>query len=445
MKEIIPIIYLFILVVIGIYSARKIKNSSDYFVAGRKGSVIQITGSLLATILGGSAILGTINLTATQGWAASWLLISASIGLIALIPLAKYVRRLGNYTLPELIGHFYGTKAKVFASIIIPIAWTGIVAAQIIASAKIANAFFDIAYTNGVVFSALLFIFYTLIGGQVSILKTDFLQIILIIIGLLTTCFFVLSKTEWQIPSHTLSFPFNSSFNLLDLFVLLMTYATTYTVGPDIYSRIFCSINEKTATKSVILTVSILLPLSFIIVLPGISAHNLYPNFNHQSGSILIPLINDFFPGWASGIMIAAILSAVMSSADTTLLTAAIIISEPISLKVKRLNSLLLSRIMVVIIGVVSLIIALKITSIIQSLLIALSFFAGAFIIPTLAALLKLKTNKQNAILAMSSGGVIALTGKLISIFGHNETGNALVIAAFVINAFILLLRKKLF
>lgn len=152
MKETIPIIYLFILVIIGIYSARKIKTKSDYFVAGRKGSVIQITGSLLATILGGSAILGTINLTATQGWAASWLLISASIGLIALIPLAKYVRRLGNYTLPELIGHFYGAKAKVFASIIIPIAWTGIVAAQIIASAKIANAFFDIAYTNGVVF-----------------------------------------------------------------------------------------------------------------------------------------------------------------------------------------------------------------------------------------------------------------------------------------------------
>ncbi|MCL3780539.1 sodium:solute symporter family protein [Prolixibacteraceae bacterium JC049] len=444
MQITILIIYLILLIGIGIYSSLRVKNTTDYFVAGRKGSVIQVTGSLLATILGGSAILGTINLTTNQGWAASWLLITASLGLIALIPLAKYVKRLGNFTLPELLGKFYGNRAKNFASIIIPIAWTGIVAAQIIASAKIANAFFSLPYTEGVVISAVLFIFYTLIGGQISILKTDFLQILLIIGGLATTCFFVMQKTEWQIPENHLAFPFNSGFNPLNLFVLVMTYATTYMVGPDIYSRLFCSKDEKTATRSVILTVAILLPLAFLIVLPGIAANSFYPNFNHSHGSILVPLVNDLLPNWASGLMIAAILSAVMSSADTTLLTAAIIITDPLSVKIKRFNSLKLSRIMVVIIGAISLIIALKITSIIQALLIALTFFSGAFIIPTLVGLLRLKINSSHAILAMGTGGLVALTGKLISIYGNSFWGNWIIISAFAVNAIILFFPKKL-
>ena len=108
LKYIIIAVYLVSMLIIGMISARKIKSEDDYFVAGRRGNIWQITGSLLATILGSSAILGTADLAFTQGWAASWLLFCAAIGLFFLVPLSKFVRRQDKITLPQMIGEYYG-------------------------------------------------------------------------------------------------------------------------------------------------------------------------------------------------------------------------------------------------------------------------------------------------------------------------------------------------
>src|SRR5690606_17135468 len=113
---------------------------------------------LLATILGGSAILGTIELSQTIGWSALWFLFCAAFGLLVLIPLSKYVKRYGNYTMPEMLGTFYGKKAEIIASIIIPIAWTGIVAAQIIAAAQIISGLGSLNYTSSALISGTVFI-----------------------------------------------------------------------------------------------------------------------------------------------------------------------------------------------------------------------------------------------------------------------------------------------
>ena len=149
-KYIIIIVYIVSMIVVGIISSRKIKSEGDFFVAGKKGSVWQITGSLLATILGSSAILGTADLALTQGWAASWLLLCASFGLFMLVPVSMKVRRLGKFTLPQMIGDFYGTEAKMISSLIISIAWIGIIAAQIIGAAKIMTGFTGLDYYTGV-------------------------------------------------------------------------------------------------------------------------------------------------------------------------------------------------------------------------------------------------------------------------------------------------------
>ena len=69
MKLIFLILYFAIMMGIGLYSIFKIKSSKDFYVAGAKGGIWSITGSLLATILGSSAILGTINLSLVKGWA----------------------------------------------------------------------------------------------------------------------------------------------------------------------------------------------------------------------------------------------------------------------------------------------------------------------------------------------------------------------------------------
>jgi solute:Na+ symporter, SSS family len=438
-KYLFLILYIILMILIGIISSRKIKSEGDYYVAGKRGNLWQITGSLLATILGSSAILGTADLAMTQGWAASWLLLSASFGLFLLVPVSMVVRRQGKYTLPQMIGDFYGKEAKTISSFIISFAWIGIIAAQIIGAAKIMTGFIGLDYSLGVWGAGAVFIFYTIIGGQISVLKTDLYQSFIIIFGILITALYIFFKEPVSpIEMTPLKFPFNEGFHPFDLIVLLLTYSTTFVVGPDIYSRIFCAENERIARKSVLISAIVLIPFSLCITYLGVFAAYRYPEIHQQHGSALIPVMLNTLPEWGVGLLIAALLSAVMSSASTALMTSATIISDPVSKGLDQNNSMRNTKIIMLIIGLLSIILSLNIQSIIQSLLIALTIFSGAFIVPTIAGLLGFRTSKIRSGTAMITGGMIALSGKIIAMNGENVIGNLLIISGFVINALIL-------
>ncbi len=435
--EITIAVYFVFILAIGVYSAFKIKTPTDYYVAGKKAGLIPVSGSLLATILGGSAILGTIELSQNIGWAALWFLFCAALGLFILIPISKYVKRYGNFTLPELLGSFYGRKVEFISSAIIPIAWLGIIAAQIIAAAKILSGLGFIGYANAAILSGAIFIIYTLLGGQLSILKTDALQSVLIITGLAALISFSFRNSGFaNIEKPEINLLFNSSFSLFDLVILVLTYSVTFVVGPDIYSRVFCAKSEKTASQSILLVALILIPISFGLTYLGIISQQM------QSTGI-VSFAEHLLPGWAYGLFIAALLSAVMSSADTTLLTSSMIVNQLFTRNLDNKNSLKSTRLIVVFMGVFSIVIALFVTSIIQSLLFALTFFSGAFVVPTLAGLLNIRVNKTRVVYAIIIGGGVALSGKIVQGFYDGIIGNALILAGYFVNAGLLSLGRR--
>ena len=105
-------LYLLAAISIGCLCIRKIKTAADYYVAGRKGGAIQIAGSLLATILGSSAILGSIDFAAQKGWAGAWFMLCGAFGLAILLFLVKPLAKFKGYNLPALLGSFYGNGVK---------------------------------------------------------------------------------------------------------------------------------------------------------------------------------------------------------------------------------------------------------------------------------------------------------------------------------------------
>jgi len=439
LKYLILIAYIFLMIGIGIYSSRKIKTSGDYFVAGSRGSVWQITGSLLATILGSSAILGSSDLAFSQGWAAAWWILTGSIGLLLLVFVAPLVKRHGRFTLPQLIGDQYGKEAKIIASIVIPIAWIGIIAAQIIGGAKVMNSFFGLSYFGSVWGIGLLFIFYTDIGGQISVIKTDLVQSIIIILGVATVAVYLFFKFPVAQPAmNRLGFPFNERFHPMDLLVLFMTHSTTFLVGPDIYTRLFCAKNEHVARKSVLFTGLILIPFAFLITYLGIFSSHHFPDFDFKKGSSLISVLNQILPDWGICILVAAILSGIMSAASTTLLTSSAILANTVNKDLGVSVAVRQTRLIMVGLGLLSILLALEITSIIQSLLIALTFFSGAFLLPVLAGLLGFRNNRMRSNLAMIVGGLVALSGRITVINGANSIGNLIILVAFIINGLLL-------
>jgi SSS family solute:Na+ symporter len=157
-----------------------------------------------------------------------------------------------------------------------------------------------------------------------------------------------------------------------------------------------------------------------------------------ENSSALVNLASLYLPEWATGILVAALISAVLSTAATTLLTASMILSELFHKDINNQKSFNQIRLFIILVGALSLLISLKVTSIVSSLLMALSFYSGAFIIPMVAALFNLPFNKRFSIAAMLSGGILALSGKILMTFHHPEIGSFVLISGFVLNALLI-------
>lgn len=435
MKELMLFLYFLIVILIGIFSYKKVKNNKDFFIAGKNAGIFQVSGSLLASILGSSAIIGSVDFAYVSGWAGSWLMLCAAFGLILLYPLTKYIKNFQGYNLPNMLGNFYGDEVQKISSLLIPIAWLGIVASQIMGAAKIITILSSINYVQGVWLSGIVFIVYTILGGQLSIIKTDFIQLLFILFGIIMTFLYV---APVNIPADAPSF-INEKFNSMDLLVMILTYSTTYLVGPDIYSRLFCAKNEKTMKHSIIISVCILIPLALIFARIGIYGSQIFKADEIGKESVLLMIAYKELPKFTAFALYFGLLSAVISSADTTLLTASSLAAQVFLKDLRSTKAVFITRIFTVIFGGAAILIALKMKYILSTLLMALAVYSGSFIIPVLAGIFGFRAKKETVITAIVFGGAAALVGK----FYGGDIGNYISILAFFINGGILFLGRN--
>lgn len=427
MSSILFYLYLAAAAVIGCLCARRIQTPDDFYVAGRKIGVLYLTGSLLATILGSSAILGSIDMAFEKGWAGAWLLVCGALGLLALLPLVKVVAGFRGYNLSMLIGKFYGDAVKKISGAVIACAWLGVIGAQIIGAAKITSGMFGIPYAWGVIAIGITLTFYTAAGGQFSIIRTDVLQVLLIFLGLLPVAVVLYLRS----PSLEGAPMLSRSFGCFDLIAMLFSYSTTFLVGPDIYSRLFCAKDTGTARKAVIATALTLIFVAFLLAFVGICGARLHKN---ESGSILFAIVKGEFPPVVTLVLYFSMLSAIMSSADTTLFTAGGLLSQFFRGKMDSLESVKITKCCIAFLGAAAIVIAICFNSILTVLMFALGVYAGAFVVPVLWGLLGFASRRRYAMIAIIAGGALALTGKILG----GETGNLLVILAFPVNLAIL-------
>ncbi|HUU39761.1 MAG TPA: sodium:solute symporter family protein, partial [Desulfatiglandales bacterium] len=329
-------------------------------------------------------------------------------------------------------------------------AWLGIIAGQIVAAGKILETIIDAPSTLLMAITAFVFILYTILGGQYSVVRTDTIQSFIIIVAILVSVPLCLGKIGGVVAMKQIlgyeyfSFPINQYFTWKSLVVYIFLIGSTYLVGPDIYSRLFCARDEETAKRATMTVALILIPFAFAITIIGMSARVLFPQINPEASFPY--MISHILPTGLSGLVIASLLAAMMSSADTCLLTTSTILSmdvvKPIfkpNLKEDRL--LLLSRFLIAFIGILSLFLALKLKGVISSLILGYTVYTSGLIFPILLGFYRhrLKLNKTGAISAMIIGGGLALIGKLMGwnffgfpagLYGFFLSGITLVIAS---------------
>jgi len=368
--------------------------------------------------------VGMAGLGFTQGLTGAWWLLVGSIGLLILgVFFAGKVRGAALYTLPELIERQYDRRMSLAASILIVIAWVGVVAGQIVAAGTVLSILGIGSVAFWMTVFTIVCVVYAILGGQFSIIRTDVFQAVLLFLGIFIALTLVFSQVggldglKTSLPPGYFSFPTSPQFDWKMLLSLLILVGATYVVGPDMYSRLFCAKEKKTAQQSSILSAFLFIPLAFAIIFIGMAARVLYPDISAE-GAFPQVITSALSPG-LSGLILAALVAALMSSADTCLLTQSVILTEDIVKHVHpaldERKTILVTRLSLIGLGLVALSLAMALKGVISSLLFAYTIFTCGLVVPVIAGFYKEKlgVTPRGALVALIGGGLLGLLGRL--------------------------------
>ncbi len=409
---VIIISYLIILIIIGILSTKKIKNSNGFFLADRSIKKYPLIATITATTVGASATIVAGGRIYAEGLPALWYDLAGGFGLIILgIFLAKKVRKTGLFTLPDIAGSIFDKRVRFASSILIiitEIAWVSLLiqACSLILSVAIPV---EIEYTIILIFTTFVFIIYTFLGGQYAVVYTDIIQFLIMLIGICCLAAPLLFMQAFpnigNLSSTSLAFPVNENIGFIGVISIFFMMFLPHVVGPDIYSKLLSAKDEKTAKFAAIVSGIFKLVFAIAIAIIALSAVILYPGLSQPYNAIPTAIFN--LSPLVAGFILAAFISAMLSSADSCLLSVGTIISIDL-LKKKDIN---ISRFGILIVGFLALGLALYLGSILKTLELAYTIFTAGLTIPIVFGFYKEKTNvsAKGAFYSLIIGGSISI------------------------------------
>lgn len=403
------------LIILGWLDSRKVVNFSDYVLAGRSRGGIIIAASLLASVVGASATIGVVDLAYKVGMPAFWWLGSGAIGFLLLgLTIAKKLSTYDIFTLADLVEKLNGVAARWLVSVVVVVVWTGIVGAQYVAAAEIVSQISGWSYHTSLIIAGSFVTVYCVLGGQASVMKTDFLQVILMVLGLGLTLFFLFNSTGLPKGGIDLSL-INKDFGLSKWVYFMLIVGSGFLVGPDVFSRIFTAKGASSARKGVFIAGVLLLFVSIAIVMIGIWAKN-FIEIPSGHKALLYILANNL-PDWLGFLLLFGILSAIISSADTCLITASTTFEHDIICG----TNVFRARLLTLILGFIAIIVVWKNKDIIQILLFSYSIFNSGVIPPLLLSILVSHKKRMHIVITSMAIFVGSGMGVLSGVTGESS------------------------
>ena len=432
------LIYFFVLGFICIRDLFKVKNFDDYVVAGRKQSSPFVFMSLMATVLGASATVGIAARAESIGFAAFWWLAVGAIGFwFQAAFLSKPVHDLDVRTLPEIAEKTVGKTGRKLVALIIAVSWIGIIAAQFAAVAGfIGLVLGHDAGTQSVLITAVIVIVYTLLGGQLSVVRTDALQFGILTLGFFAAAIYLFGgfsgaenaalQTAGTLAASSSTVGnaglatfgnfnlLNEKFGASDLAIMLFTIGGAYFLGPDVISRNLVAKDATSARKAVVAGSFAILAFSVIIVLLGMWAATYTPATAGSATNPLFRLASGVLPLPLAALLSVGLLSALLASADTWLVNSAAIFRSDI-LNTRRISVV---RISVVVIGIIATYLALQGKDIIGLLTMAYSVYTPGIVAPLAVAIIahkRFKVKKTLWYAGVIIGGLFGLIPAILA------------------------------
>ncbi|MCA1582534.1 MAG: hypothetical protein LC796_14305 [Acidobacteria bacterium] len=415
------LLYLGGVLAIGVAARRRAgKDETSYFVADRSFSTFWGFIGLASLTTGGSTTIALAAFVYVHGLAGLWLDIAGALGLLALgLFLARRVRREGAITLPEIIGRYYGARARWAAALLVLVSEIVWFALLVEGSSVVLTAAFGLHPTLAIVGSTAVFVLYTSLGGQFAVVRTDLLQYGLMVIGIPGIAFAcAVGKVPRfpHLPPELWSFPFSPGMGPWDVAALLVLIGLPHLVGSDVYVKLLSCRDEATARRAALLAAGSKIVFGAAVAYLALASREALPPA--APGLTLPRAVLAFVPGPLASVVVVALIATLQSSADAVLLSAAAVTSRDLLPPLlRRPVPLAASRALSPLYGALGLLVALAMDrNVIETLKLGYSIFAAGLILPVLAAFLpgRWAAPTWGAIAAMFAGGAVAAAGRLV-------------------------------
>jgi len=343
------IIYWIISVAIGLYAAKFVHNTKDYAIAGRRMPMYIVTATVFATWFGSETVLGIPATFIKEGFAGVIADPFGSSLCLILVGLffARPLYRMNLLTIGDYYRKRYSRPVEMLTTLCIVISYLGWVGAQIKALGLVFNVVSEgfLSREAGMIIGASTVLVYTMLGGMFSVAITDFIQMIIIVLGMLYIGFEVSGLVPGGVGAVVSHAAANGKFNILPAPAvkdILWFFAAWFTMmlgsipQQDVFQRVQTAKTESIAANSSILGGCLYFCFAFIPLFLAYSASLLDPKMVAEylekdtqlilSNLILSPIV----PIFAQIMFFGALLSAIKSCASATLLAPSVSFSENI-------------------------------------------------------------------------------------------------------------------
>jgi solute:Na+ symporter, SSS family len=370
---------------------RRARSAEDYLVAGRRLGYPMFIGTLSAVVLGGASTIGTVGLGYQHGISGAWLVLMIGLGLMGLgVLLARRLASLGVYTVPELVARRYGVSPQVLSAAIMAAYAVMIAVTSTVAIGTVFDVILGVSSTWAVLLAGGVVVLYCVTGGMWSLTLTDIIQFAVKTVGVF--CLLLplsiakaggLSAMADKLPS---SYFDPTAIGGKTIFTYFLLFFFGLMIGQDIWQRIFTGRTGNVTRRGTLIAGVYCLFYGLAGALVGAAAKVILPNLSSPD-TAFAEMVKTVMPVGVLGLVLAAALAAVMSTASAALIASSTVVANDLYPRVRAVrNRVLVNRVFTLLIGAGVIALALALNNVVGALTVAYDLLTGALFVPVVAA-----------------------------------------------------------
>jgi solute:Na+ symporter, SSS family len=340
-------LYLFLSVGIGVYASTRVHNARDFVVAGRNLPLPIVTATVFATWFGAETVLGISATFVKEGLSG---VVADPFGaslclIIAGLFFAPLLYRMNLLTIGDYYRQRYNRAVELIMTICIMVSYLGWVSAQVVALGLVFNIVSGgaVSEPTGMVIGTAIVLAYTMFGGMWSVALLDFVQMTVIMAGMLFIAYLISGQVGGvtHVVQHASDtgklkfFPQGGFESWVPFIGAWLTMMLGSIPQQDVFQRMTSAKDEKTAVRGSVLGGVLYFAFAFVPMFIALSATLIDPKIfgdliQSNSQLVLPTLILEHTPMVAQILFFGALLSAIMSTASATLLAPSVMFTENI-------------------------------------------------------------------------------------------------------------------